>query len=275
MNYRHIYHAGNFADVVKHCVLLALIDSLKQKPKPFCLLDTHGGLGYYDLSSEATQKTQEYQSGIMQLLGANAEKMPALVKQYLDIIKRYNGDNLLCYPGSPLIAAEALREEDQLIVCELHSDDYQTLKKNLKQFELAHVHHIDAYNGMKAFLPPKQARGFVLIDPPFEKRTEFGDIIAALKTSLKHWRNGTYSIWYPIKDKHKVKQFYGKLTAFNFPLLTIEFTQKNCDEETGLTSFGIVIINPPWKIDEVLKEALAYLAELLNCMWSLKCSEIA
>ena len=262
MNYRHIYHAGNFADVVKHCVLLGLIDSLKQKPKPFCVLDTHGGIGWYDLTSDATQKTQEYQMGVTLLLDAPAQQTPPLVQDYLDIVKRYNGKDLTCYPGSPLIAAEALRDDDELIVCELHPEDYQTLKANLDQTECAKVHHMNGYHGMKAFLPPAQARGLALIDPPFEKTTEFDDISLALNKALKHWRNGIYSIWYPIKNKRAVNK-----AALDFPLLTIEFTKKNYNNEIGLASFGMAIINPPWKLDSLLKPTLDYLAQILNCTW--------
>lgn len=272
MNYRHLYHAGNFADVVKHCVLLALLEALKRKPKPFCVLDTHAGIGEYHLLSEETQKKQEYQTGISKLLIKTTETIPELITQYLAIVQQHNVVNKLAYyPGSPLVIASAIREEDRLIANELHPDDAETLKVVLNAYRNADAHHINGYHAMKAFLPPKENRGLVLIDPPFENTTEYDDIIAAMKPALKHWRGGTYAIWYPIKNRSKVKNFYKDLISLNFPLMLIEFTLKNIENESALNSFGLAIINPPWLLPELLtNEILPYLATALECDWSVR-----
>jgi len=270
MNYRHIYHAGNFADVVKHCTLLALINSLKTKPKPFAVLDTHAGIGLYDLHSEETQKTLEYQAGIEKLFLLDNSQAPELLQQYFNVINEYNpGGELHFYPGSPLFIAATLRNEDKLIACELHPEDHLDLKYTLRKISNAHVHHVDAYHGLKAFLPPKENRGLVFIDPPFEKTTEYDDLISALKKSLLHWRNGIFNIWYPIKDQSKVETFHHALFKLNFPCLKlkVDFSLKNLD--AGLTSFGIAIINPPWKLEETLKEMLNYLSYTLDCDWEI------
>jgi 23S rRNA (adenine2030-N6)-methyltransferase len=276
MNYRHIYHAGNYADVVKHCVLILLIEMLKQKPKAFCILDTHAGVGLYDLQSEMSQKTAEYKSGINLLFNKIHAVDLNTIKNYLTIIQHYNvTDKLALYPGSPLFAINTLRDDDELIACELHPDDYSMLKKNLRKYKNAHTHHINGYNGIKAFLPPKHKRGLVLIDPPFEKQTEFDDIISAINLALKHWRNGIYCIWYPIKDSKKVNQFYRELTILPHELITVEFSIDNNDSQVGLSSFGLVVINPPWKTHDKLNVLLPYLAQTLNCSWKLTLSNNA
>lgn len=270
MNYRHIYHAGAFSDVVKHCVLLTLIDALKRKDKPFCVLDTHAGIGCYSLHSTETQKTREYQNGIQQLISAS-EPMPAIINEYLAIVRKLNAANqLTIYPGSPWLALEALRPDDRLIACELHDDDVITLKEYLDHSDQIAIHHMNGYHAMKAFLPPIEARGLVLIDPPFELTSEFDDILDHLELALKHWRGGVYAIWYPIKDRYDVNNFYRGLRALNFPHLLIEFSLTAIETETGLQSCGIAIINPPWKTQETLSdEVLPYLANALHAQWSI------
>lgn len=272
MNYRHIYHAGNFADVIKHIVLLALINSLKHKEKPFCVLDTHAGIGLYPLQSRETQKTQEYQNGVARLFFNSDKSIPILVAKYLKIIQQFNrGNELNFYPGSPLITLALLREHDRLIACELHKEDVSILKQHTNEYESVAIHHMNGYHAMKAFLPPAESRGLVLIDPPFENESEFEDIIEHLKLALKHWRGGIYTIWYPIKDKRMVNRFYSELKSLSHPQLIIEFTLKNLEKETGLNSCGLVIINPPWKIQELLSdELLPYLATKLDAKYSIQ-----
>jgi len=266
MNYRHIYHAGNFADVVKHAILLTLLDALKRKEKPFCVLDSHAGIGLYDLNSTETQKKQEYQHGIARLFSSSNRSTPTIIMNYLEIIRHFNiNDNLEFYPGSPLICASTLRTDDRLIACELHEDDVKTLTKQMYPYEQASTHFMNGYHAMKAFLPPTEARGLVLIDPPFEKTSEFDDIIESLRLALKHWRGGVYAIWYPIKDKGIVNRFYSDLKALSFPTLTVEFSLKNMEDVSNLISCGFVILNPPWKIQESLSsEILPYLANTLD-----------
>jgi 23S rRNA (adenine2030-N6)-methyltransferase len=275
MNYRHLYHAGNFADVLKHLVLLALIDALKRKDKPFCVLDTHAGLCRYSLQSSEAQKKQEYQRGIDKLFKC-CDTMPALIQQYLSSVQQYNlPGKLEHYPGSSLFARLAMREGDRLIACELHPEDVKTLKNDLNIYADTIVHHMNGYHAMKAFLPPKEARGLVLIDPPFEETNEFEEVMTHLTLALKHWRNGVYAIWYPIKDRFKVNNFYHELSCLNFPMHRIEFSLLSNENTPGMRSCGIVIINTPWQVPELLKtEILPALEMALEAKWSLNSENI-
>lgn len=268
MNYRHSYHAGSFADIVKHTVLIALLNALKQKDTPFCYLDTHAGAGLYELQSTQAKKTAEYINGVEKLFAATEKNIPDVIKQLVAIIKQYNSKNSLhCYPGSPLIAASLLRQQDQLILSELHPEDYQSLRRNLRYANTPAsiaTHHLDAYSGMKAFLPPKLKRGLVMIDPPFEKTDEFDQIISALTTALKHWRAGHYMIWYPIKNPTQVDCFYRDIKKLNVAYFKMQFRLKQKSEENKLTACGILLINPPWKLPELLEQVLLpYLEKVL------------
>lgn len=258
MNYRHIYHAGMFADVFKHLILISLIDYLKNKPTPFCYLDTHAGIGLYPLNSIEAEKTLEYQNGIEKIF--HAKDAPELIKDYLNLVSQFNNDTLTQYPGSPLIARELLREEDRAILCELHPEDYQTLKNYFYRDPQTAVHLQNGYHGLKAFLPPKEKRGLVLIDPPYEKASELDDIISALKIALKAWSNGMYAIWYPIKANQPLKNFFHKImTTTTQSLLKIELTIYQADSPQTLNGSGMLIINPPWNLEETLQESLAWL----------------
>ena len=274
MNYRHIYHAGSFSDVIKHCVLIALLNTLKCKETPFCFLDTHAGSGLYELNSEQTQKTQEYQNGFAKLLPDflnHKKNMPDLVQQYLSAIMRNYADaNLPVYPGSPLIAQSLLRENDKMIFSELHPDDYKILKNNIGDDARVALHHQDAYLTMKAFLPPKEKRGLVLIDPPFEVIDEFDRIENALKQAIKHWRSGHFMIWYPLKNKNVVENFYRKIDQLKIEYLIIHFNLEDRAEPRKLSSCGILLLNPPWKIDALLaNNILPYLSKQLHARWEI------
>lgn len=263
MNYRHIYHAGNFADVAKHLFLIALLNHFKQKDTPFCYLDTHAGIGLYDLTSEQALKKQEYDTGVLKIVDAQ-DKVSSEILQYINIIQAINKDNQLqFYPGSPWIAKSLLRENDQLILCELHSDDYQTLKNNFKAQKNCAIHCQDAYLGMKAFLPPKEKRGLVLIDPPFEVTDEFDRIVNALHIAIKHFQSGCYMVWYPIKDKKQVKHFIQNVSKLEKPYLNYEFNISESVAKTALQACGILIINPPWKLeDNISQNIMPYLHEI-------------
>ncbi|HRG16285.1 MAG TPA: 23S rRNA (adenine(2030)-N(6))-methyltransferase RlmJ, partial [Pseudomonadota bacterium] len=196
MNYRHVYHAGNFADVLKHVVLIALIEALKTKQTPFAVLDTHAGAGRYSLASEEALKTGEFRDGVMRLLAA--ERLPTLVHAYLNLVRSQNGSQ--SYPGSPLIAAQLLRDSDRLMVCELQNAEIASLRQLFARDARVAVHQRDGYQAMSALLPPPEKRGLVLIDPPFEaQEQEFRVIEEALAAAHKRFANGVYAVWYPIK----------------------------------------------------------------------------
>src|SRR3989338_649463 len=265
MNYRHLYHAGNFADAVKHVTVIILLEKLSEKEAPFCFLDTHAGIGLYALQSEQAKKSQEYNNGISKIMCAEKNAMPLVVKKYVSIVEKYNADHSVAYyPGSPLIAEECLRAQDQMILCELHPDDYFFLKDNVGKSKQIAIHHMDGYLSMKAFLPPKQKRGLVLIDPPFEASNEFAKIQEAVRISLQHWRAGHYLIWYPMKDEDKVKSFYRAMRALSAPLCMVEFKINAINDEDKLNAFGLMLVNPPWLVKETLENTLPYLAEKLG-----------
>jgi len=208
MNYRHIYHAGNFGDVFKHAILTLLIQNLLRKDTSFCYLDTHAGIGVYNLLSTAAQKTKEYESGIVKLL--KCENYPKELDTYLGIVKKLHEGY---YPGSPYIVRSLLRPIDRMILLELHDDDIITLKQQFWNDKQVAVHHYDGYQGLKAFLPPKEHRGLVFMDPPFEQPNEFDQIIVALKMATKRWATGIYAVWYPIKDLKAVNKFKNDLNS--------------------------------------------------------------
>lgn len=265
MNYRHTYHAGNFADVFKHCVLIMLAQSLFKKNSPILFLDTHAGVGEYDLISEIAQKTREYENGIARIY--ELPNCPSVIQPYLDIVRAFNSHakTLRFYPGSPLILRKLTRAQDHMILTELHQEDIQALKRYFYQDQQVAVHHMDGYQALKAFLPPKHGRGLILIDPPFEEKNEFAQIIAGLQTALKRFSNGIYLVWYPIKDLIEVKNFYTKLKSIKCKnILTTELAINKNIENSGLTSCGLAIINAPWKFEIDLKPVVSWLGNILS-----------
>lgn len=258
MNYRHAFHAGNQADVFKHYILTLLLKAMVQKPAPFMVLDTHAGIGCYDLNSIAAQKTKEYESGIAKLLKDNS----GYFDDYLNIVSA-NGYGL--YPGSPLIASHFLRDGDNLLLHELHEDDFITLKNLFRSNALVKVNHGDGYKALKT-LQPRQKRGLVLIDPPFEQKDEFAAIVSALTPALKSFRNGIYAIWYPVKDVVSVAGFIDEIAAIpNRPeTLVAEMMFYPDIAPSRLNGTGMVIINPPYKLQETLVQSLPTLLNALE-----------
>ena len=265
MNYRHAFHAGNHADVLKHVVLLALLDALKRKDTPFFVLDTHAGRGQYLLQGEHADKTGEARGGIFRLLVLHG--LPALVQNYL---RRVQADNpvgaLVNYPGSPLIAAQAMREQDRLVACELQPDEARALSALFKSDPRVGVQVRDGYTAIKAMLPPKEKRGLVLIDPPYEaQEAEFTTILAALKEALARWPTGIYALWYPIKQGRTLLPFLRKVA--NLPCksaLSAELLVRPDDSPLRLNGSGMLIVNPPYQLDSELAPALPVLARLLG-----------
>lgn len=242
MNYRHIYHAGNFADVMKHALLLRLLAAMQRKPKPFLALDTHAGIGRYDVSSEQAEKTGEWREGVGKLL----ETPPPALADYIETVKR-----LGLYPGSPVFTAEALRSTDRLVACELHPEDAITLRRTMRPYANAAVHERDGYGALGAFLPPLEKRALVLIDPPFERTDEFLTLAKKLATASKKFPSAVYVIWYPIKHRAPVRQFFEALKLAGLKdVIAAELLRRPDTDPTKLNGAGLAIINPPYGFED-------------------------
>lgn len=269
MNYRHSYHAGNFADVMKHIFLILLLESLLKKEKSFCYVDTHAGRGYYDLTDVFSQKSKEYESGIEKL--KNSNDAPPIIYTYIDIIKRLNHCllnkeikwPLRYYPGSCYFARELLRTQDKIIACELEPFEYQTLKHFFQNDKQVNINHLDGFTGLKAYLPPTSRRGLILIDPPYEQPNEFNHLVDALSLGLKRFETGIYAIWFPIKEKYALPSFYRKLKSLGYPVLIAELTIYP-DLPQHLNGTGLAILNPPWKFETKAHETLTWLWKTLS-----------
>jgi 23S rRNA (adenine2030-N6)-methyltransferase len=269
MNYRHIYHAGNFADVFKHVMLMLALEHLRSKEKPFFVLDTHGGIGLYDLQSTEAQKTGEAAEGIGRIW--TADDPPPTVMRYRELVKNVNrrggkgGALPRFYPGSPLVAQALLRAEDRLTVNELHPEDFKTLQKNLGGDHRVKIVHEDGYQLLKSQLPPPERRGLVLIDPPFEERDEFAQLEKGLRQAVKRWATGTYMIWYPVKDVAPVRTFHAALKESGISdILALEFMCRPPDNPDLFNGSGLIIVNPPWKLVEEAEEILPWLTQIMT-----------
>jgi 23S rRNA (adenine2030-N6)-methyltransferase len=269
MNYRHAFHAGNHADVLKHVVLLALLESLKQKSSPFFVLDTHAGRGRYELAAQESRKTGEADHGVLRL--SQAGTMPAPIEHYLKAIETHNAPGRLqVYPGSPLLIASALREDDRLAACELQPDEAAALKALFARDPRVAVHARDGYDAVHALLPPKSgatkfARGLVLIDPPYEaQEAEYPRVLAALREGLERWPQATYAVWYPIKQRRGILHFLRKAAALPAKSAWLaELLIRPDDSPLRLNGSGILVLNPPWKFDAMVATALPALATAL------------
>jgi 23S rRNA (adenine2030-N6)-methyltransferase len=263
MNYRHAYHAGNFADVHKHATLALMVEHLKRKDTAFAYIDTHAGIGRYDLASVQAEKTGEWLDGIARIMAA--AQPPPSAQPLVQVVHRLNTDGTLrFYPGSPAVAAALARPGDRLVLCELHPEDCAELKRSFAADRRVGVHHRDGYDGLKALLPPPERRGLVLIDPPFEKPGEFERMRQGLAQAMKRWANGLYALWYPIKDREVVARFHADLSMMGLPpTLIAELMIHRGDNPQILNGCGLVVVNPPWQLDDRLAELLPWLAEVL------------
>jgi len=263
MNYRHAYHAGNFADVHKHAILTLLLAHLRRKETPFHVLDTHAGIGRYDLSGIESGKTGEFEDGIAKLL---AERDHPLLSAYLDLVRAENQPGeLRFYPGSPVLIRALLRPDDRLTLVELHPEDAETVRDLFQRDRQVIIREEDAYQALKACLPPKERRGLVLIDPPYEVRDEFQRMVKGLGDALKRFPSGIYALWYPIKSPSEVARFKDELVNFAKPCLAAELMLRAPEDETKLNGSGLAVINPPWQLDEQMASLLPLLHESLGC----------
>ncbi|EZQ01296.1 MULTISPECIES: 23S rRNA (adenine(2030)-N(6))-methyltransferase RlmJ [unclassified Acinetobacter] len=264
MNYRHHFHAGNFADVMKHVLLLQILSRLNQKDKPYRYIDTHGGAGKYDLSTSAAQKSGEFLNGIHRLVKLDdsiKRNAPEGVKQYLKVVEDMRaGAGKGAYPGSPWFALEGMRETDKATIFEMQRDVFQQLYMNVRD-RRAGLHERDAYEGLLGVIPPKEKRGLVMIDPPYEvERKDFPQLVELIATAYKKWPTGIFAIWYPIKDRAMIDRFEKKMIKTGIRRqLVCEVCVWPDDTPVGLNGCGLLVINPPWKFSEDADEALQWL----------------
>jgi 23S rRNA (adenine2030-N6)-methyltransferase len=260
MNYRHAYHAGNFADVVKHVALVAILNHLKKKNTPFAIIDTHAGRGLYDLKAGEAARTDEAASGIGRLSDLN-EGPPAL-RDYLGLVKGYGADT---YPGSPLIAARLKRPDDRLVAIEKHLEDEAALAHTLAPFKRTRAIAGDGYKQMVALLPPSERRGLVLIDPPYEQPTEFSDAAQALIAAHARFATGIYLVWFPIKSKIEADRFCGEAVAGGLKrALRIDMDVAPSSKEEKLHAAGLFVVNPPFGFEEEMRAAFDALEPFLR-----------
>ncbi len=269
MNYRHAYHAGNFADVLKHAVQALVIERLKAKDAAFRVIDTHAGVGIYDLSSDAAHKTGEWLAGIGRLMGPDAVPLPPaaadVLAPYLGAVRAYNAPGRISrYPGSPKVARAMLRPQDRLVVNELHTEDVAALRTAFRGDRQTKVMDIDGWVALKALLPPPERRGVVLIDPPFEVPGELERMADAIQAAVKRFATGVYLLWYPIKDRGPVRRFHQLLAASGIPrLMSVELMIRRALDPGLLNGTGLVLLNPPYGIEQQLEVLLPCLAERL------------
>jgi 23S rRNA (adenine2030-N6)-methyltransferase len=270
MNYRHGFHAGNHADVLKHVILLMLVEALKAKPSPFFVLDTHAGRGRYLLGGEQSQRTGEAATGILRL--AAHKGLSAPLKAYVQAVKAGNPvDGLLAYPGSPMLVAQALREGDRLAACELQSEEAQALKTLFAGDPKVAVHARDGYGAIKALLPPRIgqdrfARGLVLIDPPYEAQNEEYPLVCdAVAECLQRWPAAMVAVWYPIKQRRSLQPFYRRVASLPARgTLAAELLVHPDDSPLRLNGSGMLLFNPPWQLDKALAPVMKTLDATLG-----------
>ena len=264
LSYRHSYHAGNHADVLKHIVLTLCINALKEKEKPFLYLDTHSGAGRYLLKSEHSEKTGEYLSGINLLW--QQSNIPELLNTYLSVIKRYNPfSELKYYPGSPLIAKQLLRQQDKLNLTELHPTDYPLLRQEFSKDKRAKVLREDGFAQLKSKLPHEFRRGIILIDPSYEIKDDYKIIPKALFEAYKRFATGVYLIWYPVVSRTQTQKMIDSIIKLGIRRISqFELAIKPDNNQKGMTASGMLVINPPWKLHEQMQTILPWLKNTLD-----------
>jgi 23S rRNA (adenine2030-N6)-methyltransferase len=269
LSYRHAFHAGSHADVLKHSMLLLMLDYMQQKDKPFWYIDTHAGAGRYRLQALESQKTREYELGIGRLWAR--DDLPPALQLLRDGVRRENStDTLQAYPGSPLFAANKLRADDRLRLFELHPQDHDVLKMVFEHDKRALIAKQDGLSGLKSLLPPLPRRALVLIDPSYEEENEYRLVVEALKESLRRFPTGTYAVWYPLLEQAEAKRLPPKLEALRCAsTLRAELRVRSPESRPelkngGMYGSGMFVINPPWTLAAQLREMLPYLANVLK-----------
>ncbi len=264
LSYRHSFHAGNFADVLKHIVLIKILEHLRIKDKAFCCIDTHAGAGKYELDSEYAQKNKEFQNGVGALW--QLDNLPGAVADYVRVIKSFNAtDTLNTYPGSPLIIKQLLRQQDHLFAHELHPTEIELLNLAIKNDRRITVQHTDGLKNTLGLLPPKANRGLVLIDPSYEIKSDYETVVEYLFKFYKRFSHGTFALWYPVVDRSRNIQLENAIKSS--PLKNVQLYELGLKADTtehGMTASGMIVINPPWTLATELQDTLPYLANTLG-----------
>lgn len=264
LSYRHAYHAGNFADVMKHVVLTSLIKYMTIKDASMCYIDTHAGSGAYDLRSDQAVKTGESSLGIAKLWGI--KDAPEPISDYLGVIRQFNpSGQLIKYPGSPWIAAKLLRPQDRLVLCEMHGSDFPLLKELFAKDGRVYCHAEDGYRFTAGQVPPIERRGLVLMDPSYELRNEYATAVAAIGKLHRQFSTGTYALWYPILDARSTPSLQRQIEALNIRnVLHLGLSIAENRTIPGMYGCGVIVINPPWTLRASMEAALPYLASKLG-----------
>ena len=264
LSYRHSYHAGNFADVLKHSVLIHILEHLKKKQKPFCYVDTHAGAGSYSLQSEQAEKTQEYLQGIAKLWQVN--HLPPVLDAYVKVIKAFNTQNKLTrYPGSPMIARHLMRQQDRMFLYELHNNEIEILRESVNKDKRVQIAHEDGFKRGVAIMPPQQRRGLVLIDPSYEIKSDYSQVFETILQLYKRFATGTIALWYPVVERQRINELEQKITASSLQNVQLfELAQQNDSQQPGMTASGMIVVNPPWTLKAEMQLALPMLAEHLG-----------
>ena len=263
LSYRHMYHAGNFADVFKHALLTRLAIAIAAKDKPFLFLDTHAGIGRYDLTHSWAQKAREYENGIARVWQAG--DAPKALAPYLDFVRELNAHGTLrYYPGSPLIARRFLRAGDRMVAVELNKVDHAELEAVLANAPRVAVQCMDAWQALKAYLPPAERRALVLIDSSFDRAHELDRIVRALKDAHARFPTGVYAIWYPLMEAAAMRDFHASVQRSGIrKVLRLEIVVRERDESGIIPGCGMLVVNPPWRFDAEAKAMLPWLAQKL------------
>lgn len=264
LSYRHGFHAGNFADVLKHLVLIQLLDYFCQKPKSFCYLDTHAGAGLFALDDEFALKNREFDTGIGKLW--DRQDLPEQIAAYVQQVKQVNPSRKLTrYPGSPLIAKQRVRQQDRLLLCELHSTDVQLLNKNLGRESRITICHADGLSQSLKCLPPLERRGLILIDPSYELKQDYTHVPDTLIKMHKRFATGTFALWYPVIERKRCEQLVHRIKESGIKnIQRFELGIRQDQAGHGMTASGMIVINPPWTLATQLQTLLPWLAEQLG-----------
>ncbi len=264
LSYRHSFHAGNFADVLKHIILIKILEHLKKKDKPFCCIDTHAGPGEYALDDGYALKNREFENGIGKLW--QRDDLPDDVANYVNIIKKFNNtDELIRYPGSPLFIKQFLRNKDRLFLYELHSTEIELLNISVTRDRRIKVFHADGLKNVLGLLPPNEHRGMILIDPSYEIKSDYNLVIETLIQMHKRFATGIYALWYPVVERSRNKQLEKAIKTSGIKNVQLfELGIKTDTHEHGMTASGMIVVNPPWTLVADMQQILPWLADVLG-----------